>query len=601
MEEEVKRVFDAVPRLGGGRGPRLPSLEPPQKRPDFCSSSSPAASPFAASPLLSRPVSARRAEEAARCCRLVRQAAAAYLPPADAAAGCSLRQKEAGASESAKSTLHAEKERGGSSCLLSSWKLLGGGQTEVTSSPLQRRAGCWSPLSESAVHEETGKRRVFPPLYGHLLSNILALVGDAPQEKSKLAFVCRDWRAALDVHTAWPSVDATHRPLSSLLAHAAQLRRLFYGAEALTPSSSSSTSSSDSSSSMREGEEEGEGRELTEWRLPSLRRLRIHKSLGSGYVTYAAPGALFAAMDSVRLTAASKASYNSGSSKSSSSISSFSRSVSSSNLQFLEELVVECEVGADVLLALKGKTPRLRSLVIAQLAVDASSQETADGSGQTVAAAAGGGLGGGERGEEEAGATSFEALLLLLQSLPPQQLRVFGLRTSLSRGEEAGGSAEGGERRQLLFHPAADSAAAASAAADVKLELQDLRRRLNERRRTGFPQEAQSDELLSLLTEKQNETLCAVWTPHAEPSLVALRDFYRRSRNLRYCSMPGTSVLELCNTPTSLCPFSTPVSLLADGDQHKLLSSSLPSNAERRGTPHPVFSLLISLSVFLSA
>lgn len=40
------------------------------------------------------------------------------------------------------------------------------------------------------------------PLYGHLLSGILALVGDIPAEKLRLALVCRDWRDALDVHTA---------------------------------------------------------------------------------------------------------------------------------------------------------------------------------------------------------------------------------------------------------------------------------------------------------------------------------------------------------------------------------------------------------------
>ncbi|KAL8453595.1 hypothetical protein Emag_001752 [Eimeria magna] len=378
------------------------------------------------------------------------------------------------------------------------------------------------------------------PLYGHLLSSILALVGDTPSEKSRLAFVSKDWRDALDVHTAWPSVNATHRPLSSLLNHAGHLKRLFVGAEALslaegdTPRASRFLTQLAGATFSRENHPCPSKDNLSiesnttssnvnltnsissrEWKLPSLRRLRIHKSLGAGYVSYVTPGALFAAMDSMPLKGNSKLEAG---------------SADGGGLQFLEELVVECEVGAEVLLALRGKTPRLRSLVIAQLAADPSTSEV-ERENEAAGAAA----------NEERNATNFEALLLLLQSLPPQQLRVFGLNTALPRSTA---SQSGGGRGATSLNSSRTANECKEEIKTVQDALFDLRKRLEERRRTGFPEEAESDELLSLLTQQQNETLCAIWTPHVEPSFVALQALRRKSKNLKYCSVPGSSVME---------------------------------------------------------
>ncbi|KAL8444966.1 hypothetical protein Emed_005935 [Eimeria media] len=381
------------------------------------------------------------------------------------------------------------------------------------------------------------------PLYGHLLSSILALVGDTPSEKSKLAFVSKDWRDALDVHTAWPSVNATHRPLSSLLNHAGHLKRLFVGAEALSlaegdtprasrfltqlveakptaaredlpsPSQDNLSADNNTTSSAANLTTSTSSRK---WNLPSLRRLRIHRSLGAGYVSYVTPGALFAAMDSMPLKRSSLIESN---------------SAEGGGLQHLEELVVECEVGAEVLLALRGKTPKLRSLVIAQLAADPSTSAV-ERENQTT----------GDSGDEEKKVTNFEALLLLLQSLPPQQLRVFGLNTALPRNSTT--QSEGGERNANSSSSARAENACKGEVTTVQDALLDLRKRLEERRKTGFPEEAESDELLSVLTQQQNETLCAIWTPHVEPSFVALQALRRNSKNLKYCSVPGSSVME---------------------------------------------------------
>ncbi|KAL8430872.1 hypothetical protein ACSSS7_005666 [Eimeria intestinalis] len=377
------------------------------------------------------------------------------------------------------------------------------------------------------------------PLYGHLLSSILAHVGDTPQEKSRLAFVSKDWRAALGVHTAWPSVNVTHRPISSLLKHAGHLKRLFAGTETLslaegdTPHAGhfliqlaeakptlprEGPSFSFSNNLSMESNTESSTASLTssssskEWMLPSLRRLRIHKCLGAGYISYVTPNALYDAMDSMPLKGGSSLQ---------------ARNADGGGLQLLEELVVECEVGAEVLLALTGRTPRLRSLVIAQLAADPSIDEKEFG---------------GDAQATKGRVTNFEALLLLLQSLPPQQLQVFGLNTAL--------------RRYSTTYSAAGNACAPSLnslrttderkgeATTLQAALLDIRKRLEERRRTGFREEAEGDELLSLLTQQQNETLSAIWTPHVEPSFVALQALKRSSKNLKYCSVPGASVIE---------------------------------------------------------
>ncbi|KAL8274848.1 hypothetical protein Esti_001254 [Eimeria stiedai] len=530
----------------GGLEPRPAFPETSAEPPDFTSSSNCHAFPLAAlgahkgSALRSRP------QDTAGCCRLFRGAhnqrpadPASQFKSCRAAQGCAgkavhthpttafeesgLKRDRACSDATALPQMHAcapdsavdarVPEAGGSAA-----------DDEKTAEPSQICAQGKGPL----------------PLYGHLLSSILALVGDMPSEKSKLAFVSKDWRDALDVHTAWPSVNATHRPLSSLLNHAGHLKRLFVGAEALSlaegdtprarrfltqlagakptaPREGLSSSSKDDLST--ENKTTSSATSLTtssssrEWKLPSLRRLRIHKSLGAGYVSYVTPGALFAAMDSMSLKGSSSAEAS---------------SADGGGLQFLEELVVECEVGAEVLLALRGKTPRLRSLVIAQLAADhpTSAMERGDG----VSAAAG----------TEGKVTNFEALLLLLQSLPPQQLRVFGLNTALPRNattqsEEGGSSIHGTQTMNECK---------VEATTTLQGALLDLRKRLGERKKTGFPEEAEGDELLSLLTQQQNETLCAIWAPHVEPSFVALQALGRNSKNLKYCSVPGSSVME---------------------------------------------------------
>lgn len=203
----------------------------------------------------------------------------------------------------------------------------------------------------------------------------------------------------------------------------------------------------------------------------------------------ATPGAIFEALDRARPTSKTE-------------ISTVDTDVC--GLQYLEELVVECEVGADVLLALRGKTPRLRALVISQLASgEASAPHVAE---PTTAAE----VPVEEDGREEGGqptqgtVTPFEALLLLLQSLPPQQLRVFGLNSALPRFEQP-------RTATIQGRFGASGKQTQAEAAALHIAVEDLRKRVDQRRRTGFPEEAESDELLTLLTEQQNETLCALW------------------------------------------------------------------------------------------
>lgn len=214
----------------------------------------------------------------------------------------------------------------------------------------------------------------------------------------------------------------------------------------------------------------------------------------------ATPGAVLAAIDGLRPTASSKLDEN-------------SRDLG--GLQYLEELVVECEVDAEVLLALRGKTPRLKSLVIAQLSTSQTpNHEAAETRAPTDIPPASEGERGCSQTPEER-PTAFEALLLLLQSLPPQQLRVFGLNSSLSLRKTP-------SKETVEEHcRAASGTTNAEEGATLQAAIKDLRQRLEQLKRTGVPEEAEGDELLSLLATQQNETLCALWVGTTKP-LAAL-------------------------------------------------------------------------------
>lgn len=73
-------------------------------------------------------------------------------------------------------------------------------ESELSDSAQDSEDALEAPERESL--KKTPRTAGLSPLYGHLLSEVLALVGDEPWEKARLGLVCSDWKDALDVHTA---------------------------------------------------------------------------------------------------------------------------------------------------------------------------------------------------------------------------------------------------------------------------------------------------------------------------------------------------------------------------------------------------------------
>lgn len=183
-----------------------------------------------------------------------------------------------------------------------------------------------------------------------------------------------------------------------------------------------------------------------------------------------------------------------------------SSSCSRSGLQHLEELVLDTVVGPELLLALRGKTPRLKTLIISRLS------EKPNSSYQARYELAGVSASGGEEPAEEH-VSALEALLLLLEELPPQQLAVFGFGKGLELsggGFGAGSKSIGNSNNSACKFPEG---------------LSGLRARLRGRGREGDKEEAIGDELCSLLASKHQESLRALWVNQVKRSWIALRSF----------------------------------------------------------------------------
>ncbi|CDJ29223.1 uncharacterized protein EMH_0003330 [Eimeria mitis] len=406
----------------------------------------------------------------------------------------------------------------------------------------------------------------------HLLAFVLSLVGNQSAEKAAISRVCRYWREVVNLHYTWRSVDASHRPISSLSTSAetsAKLNSLWRMTETLvlaekdaatatelllqlshascsnssgsgsscisssskidssishmcdTNSSCSDSGNRSSSSSKREVEE---ATAAQTWTLPHLKHLRIHRSMGGGYTTYSTPQDVLAAADAARGSSGTT-SLHSGSRKGPNSSS--SSSSSSSGLQQLEELVLETEVGPDLLLALRGKTPRLKTLIISRLSDKPSSSHQgiseSAASAATEAAVA-----------KEESVSALEALLLFLEELPPQQLVVFGFGMPLGSSGGRNGNTS-----------SSNSSSSNSSSSDCKLPegLRGLRARLQRRGGGGNKEEAAGDELCCLLASKHHESLRALWMPDICTSLEGAGDLLLRCCHLTVCSIPGASVL----------------------------------------------------------
>ncbi|CDI75162.1 hypothetical protein, conserved [Eimeria praecox] len=377
---------------------------------------------------------------------------------------------------------------------------------------------------EGPVSSESARSGFALP--NHLLAFILSLVGDQSAEKAAISRVCRKWREVVGMHYMWRSVDASHRPLSSLSAAAGstvQLNSLWHGTETLvladddaakaaelllqlTRESCSSCSSINSSNKRGSGASDdcspnssyrciGSTKSVSSesthqvagplrWTLPHLRHLRVHRSMGGGYIRQSTPQDVLAAADSARdpcgLTSLHPSSrYPIISSK-----------ASSSGLLPLEELVLETEVGPELLLALRGKTPRLKTLIISRLSDKPSSSYQKRC--QSAAAAVTG-----EMATEEQSVSALEALLLLLEELPPQQLAVFGFGKALEQSR--GGSGAMGSSNNPCNN------------CSFLEGLRCLRARLQKRRSNGDKEEAIGDELCHLLATKHHESLRALW------------------------------------------------------------------------------------------
>ncbi|OEH76850.1 hypothetical protein cyc_07140 [Cyclospora cayetanensis] len=397
--------------------------------------------------------------------------------------------------------------------------------------------GRLTPKASSSDAKEATSCSV--PLHGHLLAEVFAILGDQPKEKARLATVCKDWAEALRRPNAWQYVDASHRPLSSLWAFGSRLQSLLLGVRSLVVSEddvplatrlllqlvtappanrleysltkgpasaceqheANSTGSISAAKSLRRCETSAFS---VDFRLPHLRCLRIFESLGSGFVRHLVPNAVLAAMDADRRLsrdheAAPATRFDLG------------------GLQHLEELVFECDVGSALLLALRGRTPRLRSLVLSRLQVEEAPPFAAD-----------------QQTSKEP--TAFEALLLLLESLRPQQLRVFGV--SRAHAASVGCEEECSDALPWRHLPNGEEAA------HMRDALESLRNRIQQRHQRGaLHSEVLWDELADVLSHKFNTSLAALWLPDLQCSLSALGNLVRNCHNVSRCSVPGASML----------------------------------------------------------
>ncbi|XP_026190897.1 uncharacterized protein LOC34623162 [Cyclospora cayetanensis] len=457
--------------------------------------------------------------------------------------------------------------------------------------------GRLTPKASSSDAKEATSCSV--PLHGHLLAEVFAILGDQPKEKARLATVCKDWAEALrrpnfglsscnvvSLFAPVPAFGATGYPRSRLqslllgvrslvvseddvplatrlllqLVTAPPANRLEYSltkgpASACEQHEANSTGSISAAKSLRRCETSAFS---VDFRLPHLRCLRIFESLGSGFVRHQAfteackglacagvwcdvavaasvvPNAVLAAMDADRRLsrdheAAPATRFDLG------------------GLQHLEELVFECDVGSALLLALRGRTPRLRSLVLSRLQVEEAPPFAAD-----------------QQTSKEP--TAFEALLLLLESLRPQQLRVFGV--SRAHAASVGCEEECSDALPWRHLPNGEEAA------HMRDALESLRNRIQQRHQRGaLHSEVLWDELADVLSHKFNTSLAALWVskaasatirkgalrgpactpcyvplpqpdlPDLQCSLSALGNLVRNCHNVSRCSVPGASML----------------------------------------------------------